>query len=100
MDVDIKCPYCWHDNSFEIEWEDLEQEWVYNSDCENCNKTFWTIMKLWDWYFDDEAIELPCTNWEWHNYDTTIHYGDHSTKRCSECWKEEHPYSEFKKAQK
>ena len=96
MDVNIKCPYCEQKNEFYIESEYYEDWWAYEHECEECHQIFWTIMNM-SWWSSGEAIKLPCANWEWHDFSTIRYYWDYTTKACSECWAEEHPYSEFLK---
>ena len=87
MYVDIECPYCWYENNFEIESEDYEDDWIHQSECEKCDKTFWTRMHIWNWYHSDEAIELPCTNWEWCKDFSYCTNWEKCWYKCVECWK-------------
>lgn len=57
MDVKTKCPYCDSEEEFTIESEDLEDDEVYETECDNCWKNYW--IKMWTtWNYDDEAIQL------------------------------------------
>lgn len=91
MDVNENCPYCEHENCFEIESEDLEDWEMYTHNCDMCDKEFWIMMHRWDW-FTWNVSKLPCANWEWHNFSTTsFGYKTWPKKRCSECWTFEVP---------
>lgn len=89
MSYNSTCPYCDSDNEFDFDEWFCDGE-VMEVECDECNKVFWV---RWNVTYDvyDEWEKMDCKNGLPCDFDWTKHYGDHSTRYCCTCWKEEVP---------